>query len=259
MNVSGPAAARVRFGFAENWRRFNTAVTEEQRGAARASLTDRLGDIRGLSFLDIGAGSGLFSDAARELGANVRSFDFDPSRADIERGDVLDDEFMRGLGRFEVVYSWGVLHHTGDLWHALAHAADAVAPGGRLFISIYNDQGRRSARWRAIKRTYNRLPRFARNAFVILVMLPSETTGAFRMTLRGQGYLATWKPSRGMTRWRDMVDWVGGYPFEFATPDTVFEFCRERGFRLEWMKTHGGGAACNEYIFRRDADVSAPA
>src|SRR4051812_12380209 len=141
----------ARFGFGANWAKFNASLTDEQRGTARASLSARLGDIEGLSFLDIGAGSGLFSQAAADLGARVTAFDFDPASANIARGDVLDHDFMASLGVYDIVYAWGVLHHTGDMWEALANACDRVADGGRIFLAIYNDQGRRSGKWLRIK------------------------------------------------------------------------------------------------------------
>ncbi len=247
-------AEEPRFEFGENWRRFNASLTDEQRRAASASLTARLGDIKNLSFLDIGAGSGVFADAAAELGARVRAFDFDPSEPTIERGDVLDRDFMGSLGQFDVVHSWGVLHHTGNMWQALANACNAVAPGGRLFISIYNDQGRRSEKWRKIKRCYNRLPRSLRPMYVALVMAPRELRIMLAMTLHRESYLLRWKGGkRGMTAWRDMVDWVGGYPFEVAMPEEIFAFCHERGFNLEYLKTNRGGIACNEFVFERRA------
>ena len=118
--------------------------------------------------------SGLFSLAAHRLGARVRSFDYDadsvaaapgaaavrPPRATgpIEHGSSSTSRpWPRPLGRFDVVYSWGVLHHTGDLWGAIDIVFRMVAPGGRLFVSVYNDQGIRSRVWRQVKRRYNAL------------------------------------------------------------------------------------------------------
>jgi 2-polyprenyl-6-hydroxyphenyl methylase/3-demethylubiquinone-9 3-methyltransferase len=245
--------ASQRFAFGDNWRKFGVAVTEEQRQRARVSLELWLGRLEGLTFLDIGAGSGLFAAAAEELGARITAFDFDPAGEWIERGDVLDRDYMQSLGEFDVVYSWGVLHHTGRLWEALANACDAVAPAGRLFISIYNDQRWWSKVWRVVKRTYPRIPAPLRPLYVAVMIAPLEARTASKTILLRQNYFATWQDplDRGMNKWRDMVDWIGGYPFEVARPEEVFDFCRRRGFQLEKMKTQGGGHGCNQFLFRR--------
>jgi 2-polyprenyl-6-hydroxyphenyl methylase/3-demethylubiquinone-9 3-methyltransferase len=252
IGTQGISDTESRFEFGENWQKFNASLSDSQRRTARESLTNRLGDIRRLSFLDVGAGSGLFSQAAMELGATVRAFDFDPARPEIERGDVLDREFIASLGQFDIVYAWGVLHHTGQMWQALSNVCDAVAPDGRLFISIYNDQGWASVRWRQIKRLYNRLPRALRPLFVVMVIAPYEFRSLIFGRLRGKRYVWPWREyERGMKRSRDMVDWVGGYPFEVAKPEEVFDFCRMRGFTLEYIATNQGGSGCNEFIFQR--------
>src|SRR6267154_2465372 len=156
-----------RFPFGANWHRFLAVLNDDRIQEATASLKLMLGvqSLVGRSFLDAGSGSGLFSLAARRLGARVHSFDFDPQSvactrllrdqffpgdADwkIDQGSVLDAGYVARLGRFDVVYSWGVLHHTGAMWAALKNVATVVAPGGLLFISIYNDQDYKSRRWR---------------------------------------------------------------------------------------------------------------
>ena len=178
-----------RFEFGKNWSRFLILLDEPRIVRAEQSLKQMLeiDNLEGRSFLDIGSGSGLFSLAARRLGARVHSFDYDPHSVActkelrrryfnndpdwrIEEGSALDFDYVRSLGVFDVVYSWGVLHHTGAMWTALDNAQLAVAAGGKLFVAIYNDLGSRSRRWRWIKRTYCDLPGFLKTSFAIIVI-----------------------------------------------------------------------------------------
>lgn len=267
-----------RFQFGSNWWSFLQELDDDRIARAEESLQEMLGAERldGLSFLDIGSGSGIFSLAARRLGARVHSFDFDAQSVrcgvelrrrffpdddqwHIEQASVLDERYMQSLGSFDVVYSWGVLHHTGSMWQAVAHAVERVAPGGTLFIAIYNDQGRASRVWHMVKRTYNRLPRALR----FLVLIPGFLRIWGPATLRDLFLLRpgrTWRQYRsvrGMSPWRDVVDWVGGYPFEVAKPEEIFDFCASRGFHLRKLKTCAGGFGCNEFVFERAGEARA--
>lgn len=265
-------AAGQRFEFGKNWARFLTTLRDDRIQRAESSLQSMLGAARidGASFLDLGCGSGLFSLAARRLGARVTSVDYDPQSvacarelrqryfaddADwrIEEGSALDRGYLESLGPFDIVYSWGVLHHTGAMWTALENAALPVPAGGRLFVSIYNDQGTASRRWLAVKRLYNRLPSGLR----FLVLLPVLVLVWWRPCLKDLILLRpfqSWRRAgreRGMSAWYDVVDWVGGYPFEVATPEQIFDFYRARGFQLEKLVTCGGSLGCNQFVFLR--------
>jgi 2-polyprenyl-6-hydroxyphenyl methylase/3-demethylubiquinone-9 3-methyltransferase len=265
----------LRFEFGKNWKNYSRVIDEEKISRAIQSLQEFLGaeDLKGKSFLDIGSGSGLFSLAAARLGARVHSFDYDKNAVEctaktkerfmshnnqwvVEQGSVLDDAYMGSLGSFDVVYSWGVLHHTGDMWKALKNAGLSVKNAGQLFIAIYNDQGGTSRRWTFVKRFYNKLPIFLKLPYILFmgVFFMAYFSFVRVLNLKNPFSLADWgkeQKYRGMTAWYDLVDWVGGFPFEVARPDDIFNFYSKLGYTMQKLRTVGTGHGCNEYVFKK--------
>lgn len=258
-----------RFQFGKNWQRFLSTFTDDRIRTAEKSLIAMLGtdDLRGKTFLDIGSGSGLFSLAARNLGASVHSFDYDPDSVsctrhlrsrfyhddpnwNVEEGSVIDSDFLQSLGTFDIVYAWGVLHHTGDMWSAIDNAASLVKHDGLLFIALYNDTGFRSRLWRRVKKCY--CSGIASRSCVSLIVLPYFFVKALLQSLRRrQNVFSSYKRRRGMSITHDWFDWLGGYPYEFATVDDVFHFLQAKGFLLINIKTENGGLGNNEFVFVR--------
>jgi 2-polyprenyl-6-hydroxyphenyl methylase/3-demethylubiquinone-9 3-methyltransferase len=173
----------------------------------------------------------------------------------IDQGSIIDREYTRKLGQFDVVYAWGVLHHTGDLWTALDAAASLVAPGGSLFIAVYNDQGFESRVWTRVKRSYNSAGPLNRRLLIAgsycYLHRHDPLHAAARLALRRRGTGRRVLRPRGMSARHDLVDWVGGYPFEVAKPERVFAAVHESGFELRRLTTCAGGIGCNEFVFER--------
>ncbi len=285
-----PAWDTTRFSFGENWARFLQVLNDDRIAQAQRSLERLLGveSLAGTTFVDVGSGSGLFSLSARRLGAQVTSFDFDQqsvactaelrrrhSPADdpaafppgdrttgwkVERGSALDADYLRALGSFDTVYSWGVLHHTGSMWKALDLIRLLTRPGGRLVIALYNDQGRSSRMWTHVKRSYNRLPTLLQPAAVAATLPYLWGPTALRTLVRRGNVKRVWNEygqERGMSAWNDAVDWVGGYPFEVAQREEVVSFYEARGWSLVRLTSVGDGLGCNEFVFERSSSASA--
>jgi len=267
--------AGQRFEFGKNWKNFLSELDDSRIRIAEDATKAMLGieSLDGKSFLDVGSGSGLFSLVALRLGASsVRSFDYDPHSVEctralkhqffpscsnwvVERGSVLDTEYLKSLGQFDVVYSWGVLHHTGNLGQALQNVVPLVAPGGFLFLSIYNYQPFLSAYWKSIKRIYNHLPKVGRVAMEIAFLLLYGAGFFTADVIRRRNPLDRWAGHgrRGMSMYVAIQDWVGGYPFEVASPEEIFRFYRDRGFDLRELKTCAGKHGCNQFVFERQS------
>jgi 2-polyprenyl-3-methyl-5-hydroxy-6-metoxy-1,4-benzoquinol methylase len=265
-------AINERFAFGSNWldyvenkidqKKIESAVQSEKNMLKSETLV-------GQSFLDVGCGSGLFSLAACLLDAEeVYSFDYDEksvlatkklreqfqipeTKWYIAQGDVLDQKWMSSITDADIVYSWGVLHHTGSMWQAIENTACKVKPGGFLAISIYNkvDNPRDSSKmWWKVKRFYNGSPSFIKEIMIALYMM-KVMLGHIR---RGKDPVKEIKSygERGMDFFHDARDWVGGFPYEYADSEDVIRFIRkDRPFELIYINQVVGNA-CNEFTFR---------
>jgi 2-polyprenyl-6-hydroxyphenyl methylase/3-demethylubiquinone-9 3-methyltransferase len=270
--VTAIRADAPRFAFGRNWSRFvRTSFTQERVDIARRHLLEFLGrtDLEGVDMLDIGCGSGLHSLAACQARARrIKSFDYDPDSVatteslrrhageppcwSVSQGDVLDRAGMERLGKWGLVYSWGVLHHTGSVWQAIENAQACVAEGGLLYIALYSADVQskdEQAFWLATKQEYNRRGRVGRQRMAAWYIWTYMMGRKWRRLPLVAKRMITHRLTRGMSMMTDIHDWLGGWPMEYTHDQDVVDMLEGRhGFRLVNIKS---GEACTEFLFRR--------
>jgi SAM-dependent methyltransferase len=261
----------ARFEFGKNWHNFiQKNLTDERVDIAKRHILDFIGrnDLNGISVLDIGCGSGLHSLAAIRAGAAaVRCFDYDPNSVratryvqsrsgnppnwTVEQGSVLDDAYMEALGVYDLVYAWGVLHHTGDVWHALRNTVARAKPGGLLYLALYSADVQIDPPpqfWLDIKRRYVGGRWLTRRQLELWYIWRYELGGQLKGWSAVLKRAREYKKSRGMSKLTDIRDWLGGWPMEFVYDKDVVAFVEPLGCELQKMKT---GEANTEFLFRR--------
>jgi|SRR5947209_4244644 len=238
----------ITFSFGQNWRSYVETVNESSVERAMSAVEEWLGRdaISDRTVLDIGSGSGIHSLCFHLLGARqVVSLDVDPASVESTRlmweragrpsswkvlhGSILDRDFVGGLGRHEVVYSWGVLHHTGAMWEAIGNACATVEKGGKFLIAIYV-KGPNYAEHLELKRSYNRASKLGKR---LMVWREIYNIMRDRRKMGLNPFAWNQKYDRGMDVYHDVIDWLGGLPYEVASKEEIVEFCGGKGFRLE--------------------------
>jgi len=251
------------FSFGKNWESFSKTLDQTRLDEACASLDTLIGkeNLQGRTFLDIGCGSGLFSIAAAHLGAtSVAGIDVDPdsvrtsiSNAEawlpnipvlFKQASALRADDMAALGTYDVVYSWGVLHHTGNMQRAFELSAQCVKPGGLFVVAIYN-RHITSGAWWLIKRVYNWLPEFGQK-FLIWLFTPIIFIAKFLTT--GKNPL---KMKRGMDFMHNIIDWLGGFPYEYAGIAEMTIILNQLGFAVVKTIPAAVPTGCNEFVCRK--------
>jgi len=276
-NEADLTKVETHFAFGKNWAEFSEKVDEARIDKAEHGLRRLIEEkeITGRSFLDIGCGSGLHSLSALRLGAKrVLALDIDAdsvatTRAMLERHALSQNQRQTWQveeksvfdilpekdGRFDVVYSWGVLHHTGDLARALDCAAACVASGGLFCFALY----RRTWLdwfWRLEKRWYAKAkPEAQARARRCYVVLHRFLVGR----KRHERYVKD-NHDRGMDFYHDVHDWMGGWPYESISPKEVERHMRALGFEAVRQYIFKGrlirhigllGSGNDEYVYRR--------
>lgn len=302
MNMESPDP-QDRFAFGQNWKGFiENSFTAERLAVAKNKLLEtlQLPSLEGKSFLDVGCGSGIHSLAALEAGAaRIVSFDYDPDSVgtttslrkmagspahwEIQQGSVLDRSFMAALGKFDIVYSWGVLHHTGHMWDAVRNAGIPVAADGALFIALYSYTTYQNLElsgypspegWLDIKQRYNRAAagqkRIMEWQYVLGPRWYLPWVAAINF-LRFKRSEADYIKSRGMEIWTDVRDWLGGWPMEFVNEldllrfakselklDIVEMICGEGNTEFVFLLEHGRNWLSEAKARREEAPLGGP-
>lgn len=256
----------ITFSFGENWKDLNKSVTEKEIARSIEDIIHWIGkeSIEGKRVLDLGSGSGIHSLGFFRLGAaELVSFDYDkhsvsattehweragkPANWKVMHGSILDKQFIAGLGTFDLVYSWGVLHHTGSMWEAINNALTMVKPGGLFYITLYKDNNYEKSV--AKKEKFNASSAFGKRMMINKEILKHMAKRAVRFK---NPFAWNQKLERGMNVYHDIVDWLGGLPYEAANEDEMLQWGYANNVKMLRIQCMGNYGSCSYYLFQKN-------
>ena len=256
------------FKFGENWKNFSNLIDNNRLKEAVTSLKKLTNkkSLNNLSFLDIGCGSGLSSLAAIQLNCKkIYAIDQDEQsikttkkvlqksrfkKVKVEKKDLFT---LNEKEKFNIVYSWGVLHHTGNMLEAIKKSTKMVSKNGILILALYK-KTKLCNLWKIEKYIYKSSPKviqnFIKNLFIFLFKLA--------MILKRKNfsnYINDYKTKRGMDFYHDVHDWLGGYPYESISIEEISKIMDKFGYKMirsfQVKKQIGFfGTGCDEYVFK---------
>jgi 2-polyprenyl-6-hydroxyphenyl methylase/3-demethylubiquinone-9 3-methyltransferase len=258
---------KKQFDFGQNWDEFSKNALKQKNIEQAIEGFSRLisnSELENKTFIDIGFGQGLSLLLATKLGATTIGVDINPkckkvleynrnlfpeikdTEIKVIVGSILDNAVIEEIktvqSRYDIVHSWGVLHHTGDMWKAIEVCSSLVNTNGKLIIAIYNKHWS-SKFWWFIKLIYNYSPKLIRKMmiyFFYLIIIIAKFFVTFRNPLKNQ---------RGMNFYYNVIDWVGGYPYQYASENEIIEFLKKKGFKLLKFFKSQVPTGCYEYVF----------
>jgi SAM-dependent methyltransferase len=263
------------FAFGKNWELYSRQINSSHIESSKKDLIGliQLESLQGMSVLDIGSGSGVHSLSMMLLGCkDLVALDYDPDSVSTTnrvlsgksfKGDfqVIQADILKHIpgidGRtFDLVYSWGVLHHTGDMMKGIDRSISYVKPGALIALALYR-KTLLCTFWRIEKFLYSKSPKILQSLFqktyefVFGLGIKIKTGQSLR------AYKLSYFQKRGMDFSRDVHDWLGGYPYESIDPRYLIQYMEQRGFTL--LNSHISkkqigilGSGCDEFLFKNN-------
>jgi len=265
----------TRFKFGENWSNYSSSVNLEKIELAKKDIIRLVGDVSNKSVIDIGCGSGIHTVAFIQLGVkSIVSFDYDlksvettkklvkkfcykKSKYKVFQADILNIDSLSGLNKrkFDIVYSWGVLHHTGSMFEAIISTTKFLKDNGILVLGLYV-KTKLCNFWYYEKKIFNKykflqpLIKLPFLFFLIIGLSLKKRSSPYKI-------IHDYKKQRGMSIIFDVNDWLGGFPYESIDDNSLLNFLKLKGFKIvRKFNTNSRigffGAACGEWVLKKN-------